>query len=189
MWDFRLPTSDWTHTSCFGRQVLNHWTRREVQEVSFNLDALYSRLFIWLFHWLVSPTSTIYAVLPLRCGREISEFNAKRSKDVLGWECQDEHEPGCCGHLRPELGVREDFSVKGRPDLAPDMWTDDMWARQRGAKWGDSQRGHPWRKKQHREMPGGEGRVHWGIKVAQCDESIEFGEKERGVTWVQSVRA
>ena len=129
MWDFRLPTSDWTHTSCFGRQVLNHWTRREVQEISFNLDTLYSRLFIWLFHRLVSPTSTIYAVLPLRCGREINEFNAKRSKDVLGWECQDGHKPGCCDHLRPELGV----SVKGRPDLAPDMWTDDMCARQRGA--------------------------------------------------------
>ena len=123
--------------------------------------------------------------LPLRCGREINEFNAKRSKDVLGWECQDGHKPGCCDHLRPELGV----SVKGRPDLAPDMWTDDMCARQRGAKWGNSQRGHSWRKKQHREMPGGEGRVHWGLKIAQCDESIEFGEKERGVTWVQSVRA
>lgn len=28
-------------------------------------------------------------------------------------------------------------------------------------------------------MPGGEGRVHWGLKVAQCDESIEFGDEER----------
>lgn len=43
------------------------------------------------------------------------------------------------------------------------------------AKGGNSQRGHSWRKKQHREMPGGEGRV-------QCDLSIEFGEEERGGT-------
>ena len=63
-------------------------------------------------------------MLPLRCGREIRESNAKRSKVVLGWECQDGHEPGCCDHLRPELGVREDFQVKGRPDLSPDMWID-----------------------------------------------------------------
>ena len=188
MWDFRLPTSDWTHTSCFGRQVLNHRTRREVPEISFNLDTLYSRLFIWSFHRLVPPTSDVYAVLPLRCGREISESNAKRSKEVWGWECQDGHEPGCCDYLRPGLGVREDFSGKGRPDLAPDLWTDDMWARQGGAEGKQSERTFLKEEAAQRNARRWGG-VHWGLKVAQCDESIEFGEEERGVTWIQSVRA
>lgn len=31
------------------------------------------------------------------------------------------------------------------------------------------ERGHSWRKKQHREMPEGEGRLQQGLKVAPCD--------------------
>ena len=30
MWDLISPTRDQTHTSCTGRQSLNHWTTREV---------------------------------------------------------------------------------------------------------------------------------------------------------------
>lgn len=60
-----------------------------------------------------------------------------------------------------------------------------LQARQRwpekGPGRGQRERVHSWRKKQHREMPGGEGRVQRGLKVAQCDESPEFGE-ERGDT-------
>ena len=29
MWNLSCPTRDWTHTSCLGRQSLNHWTTRE----------------------------------------------------------------------------------------------------------------------------------------------------------------
>ena len=30
MWDFSSLTRDWTRTPCIGRQILNHWTTREV---------------------------------------------------------------------------------------------------------------------------------------------------------------
>ena len=30
MWDLSYPTRDGTHTPCFGRQTLNHWTARKV---------------------------------------------------------------------------------------------------------------------------------------------------------------
>ena len=50
MWDFRLPTSDWTHTSCFGRQVLNHWTRREVPEIQFR------HIILKTLHLVISST-------------------------------------------------------------------------------------------------------------------------------------
>ena len=32
MWDLSSPTRDWTHTSCIGRQTLNHWATREVHK-------------------------------------------------------------------------------------------------------------------------------------------------------------
>ena len=30
MWDLSSLPKDWTHISCIGRQILNHWTAREV---------------------------------------------------------------------------------------------------------------------------------------------------------------
>ena len=30
MWDLSSPTRDWTHVPCIGRQILNHWTTRQV---------------------------------------------------------------------------------------------------------------------------------------------------------------
>ena len=30
MWDLSSPTRDWTHILCIARQILNHWTTKEV---------------------------------------------------------------------------------------------------------------------------------------------------------------
>ena len=32
MWDLRSPVRDWTSIPCIGRQILNHWTTREVPD-------------------------------------------------------------------------------------------------------------------------------------------------------------
>ena len=36
MWDLSSPPRDWTCAPCFGRQILNHWTTREVLNRVFN---------------------------------------------------------------------------------------------------------------------------------------------------------
>ena len=33
MWDLNSPTSDLAHVPCIGRQILNHWTTREVPKL------------------------------------------------------------------------------------------------------------------------------------------------------------
>ena len=35
MWDFSSPPMDQTHVPCIGRQILNHWTTREVPRLGF----------------------------------------------------------------------------------------------------------------------------------------------------------
>ena len=48
LWDFNSLTRNQTHAPCFGRQILNHWTTREVPI----LFILYSLLFfftVWIF--------------------------------------------------------------------------------------------------------------------------------------------
>ena len=37
MWDLSFLSRDQTHVPCIGRQILNHWTTREVS-VIFNVD-------------------------------------------------------------------------------------------------------------------------------------------------------
>ena len=34
-WDLRSPTRDQTHAPCVARQILNHWTTREIPQISF----------------------------------------------------------------------------------------------------------------------------------------------------------
>ena len=44
LWHVRSSwTRDWTHVSCIGRRILNHWTTREVPEP----------LKVWNFLWLL----------------------------------------------------------------------------------------------------------------------------------------
>ena len=52
MWDLSSLTRDQTHVPCIGRQILNHWTTREVPvKVIFDsrpeADAQVSREDIW----------------------------------------------------------------------------------------------------------------------------------------------
>ena len=35
MWDLSSPTRDWTQVPCFGRQIINHWTTKEVPGLVF----------------------------------------------------------------------------------------------------------------------------------------------------------
>ena len=37
MWDMSSLTSDWTHIPCIARQILNHWTTREVPEFTSSI--------------------------------------------------------------------------------------------------------------------------------------------------------
>ena len=47
MWDLSFPIKDRTHTLCIGRRSLNHWTAREVSQIS---------LFVCLFFvFLATP--------------------------------------------------------------------------------------------------------------------------------------
>ena len=44
MWDLSSPTRDQTHVPCTGRQILNHWPRREVPSSLFSF-----KFFVCLF--------------------------------------------------------------------------------------------------------------------------------------------
>ena len=41
VWDLSSLTRDQTHNSCFERQILNHWTTREVPNLSFLMATKY----------------------------------------------------------------------------------------------------------------------------------------------------
>ena len=41
MLDLSPPTRDWTHTTCIGRQSLNHWTAREVPALGAQTEMLF----------------------------------------------------------------------------------------------------------------------------------------------------
>ena len=52
MWDLSSLTKDWTHVPCTARQILNHWTIREVSR------PILSETRIWFPHaltWYLSP--------------------------------------------------------------------------------------------------------------------------------------
>lgn len=104
-------------------------------------------------------------------------------RDIDALECQDGTEPMWCGHLSLQLGVREGFLGKERPSLAPEMSVDVSqatmaWEQVQG---GSSEREGILRgKKQHREMPEGEGRVHWGVECSSvCLEHSVWGRREK----------
>ena len=40
MWDLSSPIRDQTHVPCIGRQILNHWTTREVPLLEFEWTGL-----------------------------------------------------------------------------------------------------------------------------------------------------
>ena len=39
MWDLSSPTRGWTCVPCIGRQILNHWTAREVLHIYFRISS------------------------------------------------------------------------------------------------------------------------------------------------------
>ena len=56
MWDLSSLTRDWTHVPCIARQILNHWTTREVPRVFFCLSNLWSlgAFFYQFLKWHIS---------------------------------------------------------------------------------------------------------------------------------------
>ena len=40
MWDHGSPTRGGTHVPCIGRQILNHWSTREVPQLLFSSEFL-----------------------------------------------------------------------------------------------------------------------------------------------------
>ena len=58
MWDLSFLTRDWTHTSCMGRQGLNHWTNREVPKISFIFFNFFLIFFLFVVNFVIHWNET-----------------------------------------------------------------------------------------------------------------------------------
>ena len=80
MWDLSSPTRDQTHTSCIGRQSLNHWTAREVHLPPFVEEIIFPPLNglgilvknqlaidVWVYFWALNsvPLVCISILMPV----------------------------------------------------------------------------------------------------------------------------
>ena len=52
MWNLSAPTRDWAHIPCIARQIVNHWTTREVLPKEFLYETM--NMFKWPL-WQVKP--------------------------------------------------------------------------------------------------------------------------------------
>ena len=60
MWDLNSPTRDLAHVHCIGRQILNHWTTREVPKLITPLI---------VYKNLVFPSGTVIKKSTCQCRR------------------------------------------------------------------------------------------------------------------------
>ena len=66
MWELSSPTRDWSHVPCIERQLLNHWTTREVPRVSLFLNFLLFKMHHTptpFLKWLTTPISTHFSIV------------------------------------------------------------------------------------------------------------------------------
>ena len=66
VWDLSSPTRDWSHVPCIERQLLNHWTTREVPRVSLFLNFLLFKMHHTptpFLKRLTTPVSTHFSIV------------------------------------------------------------------------------------------------------------------------------
>ena len=78
MWDLSSLTRDWTRTPCIGRQILNHWTTREVRKF-----LIWKFTFWFFFFWWWGDAACQYGTILFQ--RKLNGNNIMSISQWLLW--------------------------------------------------------------------------------------------------------